>query len=138
MKLSEFIEAGKRLYEEYGDLEIKTFHNGEYKIASIHLSSCSETGHFISILNQPRWVWELYEDTDGTFRSSLEPLGLFVRSESLAKEFAKSSLLRSYVMTFETPAMMEVLAVDDATLLAGLYKQRKNIEDLKKQRELGG
>jgi hypothetical protein len=138
MKLSELTETVKRLQQEYGDLELKTWSNGVYKPATLHLASDSETGHFIAIMSQPRLVWELLEDSDGTFRSRPEALGLFVRTEALAKEFtAMAPMFRARRLVFETPAMTEVLAVDDATLRVGFYKQRNNIEELKKQREIG-
>ena len=137
MKLLEFIEVAKRLHDEYGNLEIKTFSNGEYQPISLHLSSDSETGHFISVLNHPRYIWELFADSDRTLRSKPEPLGLFVRSESMAKDFVNESpWFRSYVMTFETPDMTEVLAVDDATIRVGMYKQGIKIQELKKQRHM--
>ncbi len=140
MKLSELTETVKRLQQEYGDLELKTWSNGSYKTATFHLASDSTTGHFIAIMSQPQpqWVWELYEDSDCTLRSRTESLGLFVRTETLAKEFtAMAPMFRGRHLVLETPAMTEVLAVDDDTLRVGLYKQRNNIEELKKQREIG-
>lgn len=138
MKLSELTETVKRLQQEYGDLELKTCSNGIYKPATLQLESDSTTGYFIAIMSQPRFVWELLEDSDGTFRSRPESLGLFVRTEALAKEFtAMAPWFRARRLVFETPAMTEVLAVDDATIQAGFYKQQKNIEELKKQREIG-
>lgn len=138
MQLSELTETVKRLQQEYGDLEIKTWDNGIYKTATFHLASDSATEHFIAIMSQPQLVWELYEDSDCTLRSRTESLGLFVRTETLAKEFtAMAPMFRGRHLVLETPAMTEVLAVDDATLRVGLYKQRNNIEELKKQREIG-